>query len=198
MTEMPIRARRRLEDVAVNWQERRARSEDMREQQADLRRRRITVSDRIPFFHQTQDWTGSMGVSPSGRFRVIEEPTQRQRVFSKEGIRWDAAWIAIVLVCVILLGVLLADLAGIGRSMKSITKMNSRIEMLTAKNEQLQQQLDLSTSDLSVCTEAVKLNLISSGGAKAVRLTAPENATLMLTGTADTQANLPTGNTTGD
>lgn len=198
MMEMPIRARRRLEDVAVTWQERRTRSEDMRQQQADIRRRRMTVSDRIPSIHQTQDWTGSMEMSPSGRFQVIEEPTQRQRLFVKDGIRWDAAWIAIVAVCAILAGILLADLAGIGRSMKSISKLNSRIEVLGSKNGQLQNQLELSTDDLSVCTEAVKLNLIASGGATVVRLTAPENATLMLTASANTQANPQTGNTAGD
>ena len=198
MMEMPIRARRRLEDVAVTWQERRTRSEDMRQQQADIRRQRMTVSDRIPSIHQTQDWTGSMEMSPSGRFQVIEEPTQRQRLFVKDGIRWDAAWIAIIAVCVILAGILLADLAGIGRSMKSISKLNSRIEMLGNKNGQLQNQLELSTDDLSVCTEAVKLNLIASGGATVVRLTAPENATLMLTASANTQANPQTGNTAGD
>jgi hypothetical protein len=198
MTEMPIRARRRLEDVAVNWQERRTRSEDMRQQQADIRRRRMTVSDRIPSVHQNQDWTGSMEMSPSGRFRVIEEPTQKQRLFVKDGIRWDAAWIAIAAVCVILAGILLADLAGIGRSMKSISKLNNRIEVLGSKNGQLQNQLELSTGDLSVCTEAVKLNLIASGGATVVRLTAPENATLMLTASANTQTNPQTGNTAGD
>ena len=86
MTEMPIRARRRLEDVAVNWQEMRTRSDEVRQQQNDIRRRRMTCSDRLPSFHQTQDWTGSMGVSPSGRFRIVEEPTKKQRLLVNQFI----------------------------------------------------------------------------------------------------------------
>ena len=198
MMEMPIRARRRIEDVAVNWQERRTRAEDLREQHADLRRQRMTVSDRVPSIHQTQDWTGNIGLSPSGRFQVIEEPTQRQRLFAKDGIRWNAAWIAILAVCVILAGILLADLAGIGRSMKAIGKLDSRIEIIQGKNEQLQNQLAMSTNDLSVCTEAVKLNLIASGGAKAVRLKAPENATLTLTESAGSPMNEAKSGSAGD
>jgi hypothetical protein len=46
------------------------------------------------------------------------------------------------------------------------------------KNQRLQAEIEMSTDTASVCTEAVKLNLISSGGARTIRLTAPTNAQL--------------------
>ena len=37
----------------------------------------------------------------------------------------------------------------------------------------MKQELELSAADISVCTEAVKLNLISAYGAQTITLTAP-------------------------
>ena len=46
-----------------------------RKPEAMPRRQRITVADHLDSssFRNTQDWTGGLGISPSGRFRVIEE-----------------------------------------------------------------------------------------------------------------------------
>ena len=176
MTEMTARVRNRLQDGLINWQERRFQKDDFRQQQADIHRSRMTCSASLPSFHQTQDWTG--GLTASNRIPVIEEAKPKQRVISSEGIRWDAA-IAVLIIAGILLTIFLAaDLACIGASGRTISKLNSSIRDLEAKNERTQAEIDLKAGSASVCTEAVKLNLISSNGARTIRLTAPVNAQL--------------------
>ena len=179
MTEMPVRARRRLEDVAVNWHERSSRHDEIREQQANLRRRRMTCSASLPAYTQNQDWTGSLGLSSGGSLPDLKETKGKKKILSREGIRWDIAWIAIGL-----LSSVSEDLSGIGKSMRNISKLSTRIGIVTEKNEQLDAELSMSTDDLSVCMEAVKLNLIGSGGARTVRLTAPTSATMKVTAAA--------------
>ena len=176
MTEMTARVRNRLQDGVINWQERRFRKEDFRQQQADIHRTRMTCSASLPSFHQTQDWTG--GLTASNRIPAIEETRPRQRLVSSDGIRWDAAIVALVVIGVLLAVILVADIACIGTGGRMITRLNSSIRDLETKNERLQAEIDLSTGDASVCTEAVKLNLISSNGAKTIRITAPVNAQL--------------------
>ena len=176
MTEMTARVRNRLQDGMINWQERRFQKTDFRQQQADIHRSRMTCSASLPSFHQTQDWTG--GLTPSGRIPVIEEAKPRKRLISSEGIRWDAAIAALVIIGVLLTILLAVDLACIGTSARAVTKLNSSIHDLEEKNERIQAEIDMTTGSASVCTEAIKLNLISSNGARTIRLTAPVNAQL--------------------
>ena len=178
MTEMTARIRNRLQDGMIDWQERRFRKTDFRQQQADIYRSRMTCSASLQAFHQTQDWTG--GLTGSNRIPVIEETKPRQRLICSEGIRWDAAIIALVIIGVLLLVFLAADLTGIGSSGRVITKLNAAVRDLETKNERIQAEIDLAAGSASVCTEAVKLNLISSTGARTIRLTAPVNAQLTL------------------
>ena len=176
MTEMTARVRNRLQDGVINWQERRYQKTDFRQQQADIHRSRMTCSASLPSFHQTQDWAG--GLTPSGRIPVIEEAKPRKRLISSEGIRWDAAVAALIIIGVLLTVLLTADLACIGTSARTVTKLNSSIRDLEAKNERIQAEIDMTSGSASVCTEAIKLNLISSNGARTIRLTAPVNAQL--------------------
>lgn len=176
MTEMTARVRNRLQDGVINWQERRFQKEDFRQQQADIHRSRMTCSASLPSFHQTQDWTGSLTVS--NRIPVIEETKPKQRLVSSDGIRWDAAIAALIIIGIFLAVFLVADIACIGTGGRMITRLNSSIRELEAKNEKLQAEIDLSTGSANVCTEAVKLNLISSNGAKTIQITAPVNAQL--------------------
>ncbi len=176
MTEMTARVRNRLQDGMINWQERRFQREDFRQQQADIHRSRMTCSASLPSFHQTQDWTG--GLSASNRIPVIEETKPRQRLISSEGIRWSAAVTALIIVGVLLMAFLVVDVTNIGAGGRTITKLNSSIRDLETKNERLQAEIELQAGSSSVCTEAVKLNLISSNGARTIRLTAPVNAQL--------------------
>lgn len=178
MTEMTAKVRNRLQDGVINWQERRFQKTDFRQQQADIHRSRMTCSASLPSFHQTQDWTG--GLTPSGRIPVIEEAKPRKRLISSEGIRWDAAVAALVIIGVLLVVLLTADLACIGTSSRAVTKLNSSIHDLEAKNERIQAEIDMTTGSASVCTEAIKLNLISSNGARTIQLTAPVNAQLTI------------------
>ena len=176
MTEMTARIRDRFQDGMINWQERRFQKADFRQQQADIHRARMTCSASVPSFHQTQDWTG--GMTASTRIPVIEETQPRKRLISSEGIRWDAAVTLLVIIGIVLAFLLVSDVASIGAGGRAITKLNASIRDLEARNERLQAEIDLTAGDNSVCTEAIKLNLISSGGAKTIRLTAPVNAQL--------------------
>ena len=178
MTEMTARIRNKLQDHVIDWQEKRYRSNDFRQQQADLHRSRMTCSATLPSFRQTQDWTG--GMTASGRVPVVEDIKPRQRLISADGIRWDAAVAALILVGVLLGALLLADLAGIGTGGRMVSKLTNSIQELEAKNERIQAEIDMNVTSASVCTEAVKLNLISSNGARTVQLTAPSSARLTL------------------
>ena len=180
MTDVSVRVRNRLQDGLINWQEKRFHKDDFRQQQADIHRSRMTCSASLPAFHQTQDWTGCVGMSPSGRFQVIEETKPRKQVVSREGIRWNAAIAMLVIIGLIFTVILVGDLAGIGRSGRVIGKLNSKIVTLENKNGEITAEIELASGSASVCTEAVKLNLISSNGAKTIRLTAPANAQLTL------------------
>jgi len=70
--------------------------------------------------------------------------------------------------------------AGIGTSSRMINRLNTSIRDLENKNEQVKEEIELNANGASIRTEAVKLNLISSGGAKTIRVTAPVNAQLTL------------------
>lgn len=180
MLEMPIRAGRRLQDVMNRVQDVMDRKTEPRQQQANLRRSRMSCSESLRSFPQTQDWTGGMGISPSGRFQVVEQPRDRRKLFSREGIRWDAACAILIVAGVLMAVILLADLAGIGTSARAIGKLNGKIEAITARNAQIISELNASQDDISVLTEAVKYNLVSSGGVRTIRLTAPQEAKLTL------------------
>ena len=166
---------------------------DNRVQQGSLQRERITCSDKMSgkSFQNTQDWTGTVGISPSGRFQVIEEALPKKRLISKEGIRWDLARVLLIVLAGILLAVLLAEFASIGASSVQIRKLEDKIEAVQNKNEKLRSELAVTAGDISVCTEAVKLNMISSNGAKTITLSAPQNASMLLaeSGTATIQGN---------
>ena len=188
MTEMTARVRNRLQDGMINWQEKRFRKEDFRQQQADIHRSRMTCSASLPLFHQTQDWTGGIAVCEN-RKPVIEDTKPIRRVISSEGIRWDIALTALIIAGILLVIILVADLACIGMSSRSITKLTSSIGDLEKRNELLQAEISMNTDSASVCTEAVKLNLISSNGAKTIRLTAPANAQWVLSSAAQAAEN---------
>ena len=173
MTDMSIRVRGRLQDGMINWQETRYRKSEERQQHADIRRSRMTCSADLPNIRQTQDWTGNMTMNPSGRFRVIEERQPKVRVIS--------ALTILVLVSVILCGILLTDLAAMGNSGRMITRLGSRIQAIGDKNVDLKTELEMSTDSATVCTGAVRMDLISSNGAQTIRLTAPQNARFTLT-----------------
>ena len=180
MTDMSFGVRGRLQDGMINWQETRYRKSEERQQHADIRRSRMTCSADLPGIRQTQDWTGSMSMSPSGRFQVIEERKPKVRIISGDGIRWNAALTALILVGVIFFIVLLGDLAGMGNSGRMIAKLNNKIHTIESKNEDLKVELEMSTDSATVCTEAVRMDLISSNGAQTIRLTAPQEARITL------------------
>ena len=179
MSEMTARIRDRVQDKVIDWQERRYEKDSFRQQHADIHRSRMTCSETLRSFHQTQDWTG--GMTASGRIPAIEETKPKQGIITAEGIRWDAAVTALVLIGVLLLILLAGDFVGIGFGTRNIRKLNASIAGMEEKNEDLQAQLAENTSDTSVCTQAVGLNLISSYGARTILLTVPEAEGTQLT-----------------
>lgn len=185
---MTARIRNRLQDGMINWQEKRFRNEDFRQQQADIHRSRMTCSASLTSFHQNQDWTGGIAVCEN-RKPVIEDTKPIRRVISSEGIRWDAALAVLIVAGVLLVAFLLADVAAIGSTGHNVNKLNANIENLTAENERIKGQIDQSSDSASVCSEAVKLNLISSKGARTIRLTAPVNAQMTLSSAAQAAEN---------
>ena len=128
-------------------------------------------------------------MTPGGRIPVIEETQPKRKLFSAEGIRWDAALTVLIAIGVLLAAFLLADLAGIGTGSRTIGKLNSSIKDLEHRNEQIRAEIEMNTESTSVCTEAVKMNLISSNGATTVKLTAPVNAQLTLSTAAQAAEN---------
>ena len=196
MLDMPIRAGRRLQDAAMQLREGITRRTNERQQVNSLHRQRMTCSGSVQAFTNTQDWTNSMGMSPSGQFRVVEEAKPRQKAFSKEGIRWDAAWMTIIAAIILCIIVLLADFAGMGIGARSISRLESKIEDMGRRNDLLKQELAVNAGDIIVCTEAVKLNLISGYGAQTIDLTVPQE---MSSGaiTADVRGAATAGWTTG-
>ncbi len=166
----------RIQDAAINWQEARYRRNEDRQQQASLHRQRMTCADTLRFDTQSQDWIGGMGISPSGRFQVVESAKPKMSAISGEGIRWDIAWIAIIAIAVLCLAILLADLAGMGSEDRTLRKLDKKITEMAGKNEKLQAELALGDDDISVCAEAAKMNLISASGTQSIPLAAPANA----------------------
>ena len=174
MLEMPIRTGRRVQDATRQIRETIARRTGERQQVNSLHRQRMTCSDSMRTFTNTQDWTNGMGISPSGSFQVIEEARPKRKAVSRDGIRWDVAWIIVAAIVLLCGAILVADLAGISISSRTIGRLDSKIADMTKRNDLLKQELELSASDVSVCTEAVKLNLISGYGAQTITLTAPQ------------------------
>ena len=80
-------------------------------------------------------------------------------------------------------------LASVGIGSRTIQKLHTAIEDQQAKNERKQAEIELSESNTSVRTEAVKLNLISSNGASKIILTAPESAQLVMSTAAQAAEN---------
>ena len=153
-----------------------------RKPEAMPRRQRITVADHLdsPSFRNTQDWTGGLGISPSGWFRVIEDRRHKERSFTRQGIRRDRARIILIALAALMAVILLVELASIGAGQLRIQKLNSRLTAMEERNEALRAALTLSGGDISVCTEAVKLNLVSSSGVRPISLTAPTGAKMVL------------------
>ena len=174
--ELTARARRRAQDVVIGLRERVSGADDLRQQQANMRRQRMTCSESLRAFSQTQDWTGGMSMSPSGRFQVIEEARPKQKIFSREGIRIDMVRILLIAVFVIGAAILLFDLAAIGNTSRAAGRLERKIEAITAQNEAIRQELAQQAEDISVCTDAVRLNLVSGYGVQNIQLTIPQHS----------------------
>ena len=155
---------------------------ESRKTEAYPRRQRMTVADHLETrsFQNSQDWTGGLGISPSGRFQVIENGRERKRILSREGIRQDWGRNFLLILAAILAVAVLVEMAVLGAGKLRIQKLNSSITAVEQRNEALRATLARSSEDVSVCTEAVKLNLVSSNGVRPISLTAPTGARMVL------------------
>ena len=177
-------AERKVADVRQRWRIRRDEL-DQRQQPNDMRRSRMSCADSLKEpYRKSQDWTGQMGMSPSGRFQVVEDSRKREPLMTRDGLQWRFGWALLITMAVILTIILAADAVSIGWSGRNIERYSSRIAVFAEKNGELTNQLNYSAADISVCTEAVKLNLISANGATTVRLTAPQGANMTFTAAA--------------
>ena len=148
---------------------------------------RMTCSDRMKQ-PNGQDWSGNVGMSPSGRFQVVETPVRTPWI-SRDGIRMDAARRILIAFALILAFVLLTQIADIGRSASAIRQLDEKIQSTGEKKKQLEAEIAAASGDFSVCTEAVKLDLISSIGAKTIMLTVPQNGNVTLVRTGEEARN---------
>ena len=89
--------------------------------------------------------------------------------------------IAIIAVVILCTAILLGDLANMGAGTRTISRLESQIAGSTEYNAELQQELALIVNDASVCTEAVKLNLISSNAVQTIRLTVAADTNMTVT-----------------
>ena len=180
MTVFPTTAGK-LQTTAADWMENRRRKSEFRVQDVDIYRQRMRCSDSVRFDTSPQNWTGSMQMSPSGRFQVIEEAKPRRCFVSAEGIRWDVAGIAIVAVVILCAAVLLSDLACIGAGTRTISRLENQVAGSTEYNAELQREMIMAANDVGVCTEAVKLNLISRHAVPTLRLTVAADTNMTVT-----------------
>ena len=146
------------------------------------RRQRMTVADHLETssFQNSQDWTGSLGISPSGRFQIVENSGKQKRILTRDGIRQDWGRNCLMILAAILTVSILLEMAVLGAGKLRIQKLNSNIAAIEERNEALRASLARSSEDVSVCTEAVKLNLVSSNGVRPILLTAPSGARMVL------------------
>lgn len=147
---------------------------------------RMTGKLEMPSCPNTQDWMCTMGTGPSARFQVIEEPRKPQPAISRAGVREDWARVILWVMAVVMCVTLLTTVAAIGSGRLRIQKLETRIDAAQAKQEALKRDLAALSGDISVCTRAVELNLISSNGARTIQLTAPEGATMTLVDSQET------------
>jgi len=154
-----------------------------------LRRERMTGTDKLERmgFQNAQDWVKGVGLSPSGRYQVVEEPRKKQQVFGKTGLRSDWARLIIWILAAVMCLVLLVRMASAGALSLQIQKLETRIAAAQTTEARLKSELAYSGGDISVCTRAVELNLISSNGAPTIQLTAPEGATMNLVSPQESQ-----------
>ena len=106
--------------------------------------------------------------------------TARIRMISRDGVKGSVA-------CVMLAALFcaLGLMCLVGRSQvldtaKRVNDMQSRIESVTRRNEELETQLAMSAAEVNVSYQAVQMGMISSKGVNVIYLTAPENADMIL------------------
>ena len=76
MLEMSIRTGRRVQDAVRRLQDKFDRDADERQQVNSLHRQRMSCSDSLRSFTNTQDWTLGMGMSPSYFVHCFGKPSK--------------------------------------------------------------------------------------------------------------------------
>lgn len=139
-----------------------------------MMRERLSCSPGVRITHKRQDWTERMQ-SPEndGFYNTVTEVKGPQKVFSKEGIRWDVGISIIVLFAAVAAVILLIDFAGLFAS--DADSYRTRMNGIMAKNDVMTQELQKISSDNNAYREAIKHDLVYAGGIKTVYLTAPMN-----------------------
>ena len=64
---------------------------------------------------------------------------------------------------------------------RTISRLDSKITDQGRRNDKLKQEMAANANDVSVCTEAVKLNLISSNAVPTIRLTVAADTNMTVT-----------------
>ncbi|MBQ8653545.1 MAG: hypothetical protein IJ507_01300 [Clostridia bacterium] len=114
------------------------------------------------------------------RSAVGTHDTGRIRLISRDGVKGTAACVMLAaLVCT--LGV--ATLVGRSRVIeagKRVSDIQSRIETVTRRNEELETEIAMSEAEVNISYKAVQMGMISAKGADVIYLTAPKDAEMIL------------------
>ena len=172
---IPVGMKRRLQNIPQFFRENRDERLAEKRQEADSRRERMTVSDRIDM---NRDWTGrSTRTGNMIRVEAVRVHRKREPIFTADGIRTRVGYgIVIVMLCV-LVTVLLVDLGGIGYTNRQIQRAENKIENFQRDSERTAGQLAEVKGNTQLISQAVQLNMVSSGSGVIV-LRAPTNANL--------------------
>lgn len=175
MVSIPYSMRHRLQNIPQFFREKKDEKLASKAQEADTRRVRMTEADSL---EKINDWTGrNTRTSNMVRVEAVRVHRRREPVFNTSGVNKKVGYgIVLGLICILMV-VLLVELGGIGYTNRQIKRIESRIDNYRRDSERTEAELAEEKGDTNLISQAVGLNMVSSGS-NVIVLRAPENANL--------------------
>lgn len=156
----------------------------------NLRGERMTCSAYVPIMEDDQGAYTPLGSVPDQPARprrrraerhpaVSSRDTSRIRAVSRDGVRGTAALMALMLLTCALGAACLVDYSQVLEAGKRVSRIQDRIDAISLRNEELEMELAMSAAEVNVSYQAVQLGMISARGVNVIYLTAPENANMI-------------------
>lgn len=124
--------------------------------------------------------------NPNVRRRVTEShpvagrQEEKGNCFTARGIRWDAATAILLALAVFLGAFLLVEAGNMIVTGNKVEELQTEYDRVVASNREMEVSLSRQTDDSRIGYEAVSMGLISTLGDKPIRLTAPEEAVMVV------------------